>query len=62
MIIVKLDVNGPRLINIGVFSSEEKADKEFERFKDAHKGTEWQDAEKVLSAWNLDIGFDGNPV
>ena len=62
MLIVKLDVEGPEVINIGVYSSVAKANKVFQLFKEAHKGTVWQNPKKILHAWDLDRSFDGSPI
>lgn len=49
MKIFTLKANGPHSVLIGVFSSKEKADRAWRRWKYAFRGTIWSNAKKALT-------------
>ena len=53
-----LEANGKWDVLIGLFSSKEKANKAWRRWKYAYKFTEWKSAKKKLYFYDVDTIFD----
>jgi len=53
-----LEADGAWRVYVGLFSSKEKANKAWRRWKYAYRSTEWQSAKKRLLVYTVDTMFD----
>lgn len=62
MKIFVLEAEGPWNVSVGVFTSKEKANKAWRRWKYAYRGTQWEDAKKILKVWVANTFLDNQKV